>query len=117
MDPLVILIIVGALGALALLCVLAGRIVGRYAESKGLHYRTWFWWGVFLPIPAFSLVMLAPSEEQRHRRAAARAVRRDQPRAPRHKRCPDCAETVQYEAKVCKHCGFRFDETAQASTP
>lgn len=25
------------------------------------------------------------------------------------KTCPDCAETVLAPAKVCKHCGFRFD--------
>ena len=26
------------------------------------------------------------------------------------KKCPDCAEMVLMEAKVCKHCRFRFDE-------
>lgn len=26
----------------------------------------------------------------------------------RKKQCPDCAETVHLDAKVCKHCGFRF---------
>jgi hypothetical protein len=25
------------------------------------------------------------------------------------KKCPDCAETVKSDAKVCKHCSFRFD--------
>jgi len=24
------------------------------------------------------------------------------------KRCPNCAESVKQEAKVCKHCGFVF---------
>lgn len=28
--------------------------------------------------------------------------------APRDKRCPDCAEVVKIEARVCKHCGYRF---------
>jgi predicted RNA-binding Zn-ribbon protein involved in translation (DUF1610 family) len=30
------------------------------------------------------------------------------------KKCPDCAETILADAKVCKHCGFRF---APKSTP
>ena len=25
------------------------------------------------------------------------------------KKCPDCAEFVRMEARVCKHCGYRFD--------
>ena len=25
-----------------------------------------------------------------------------------HKKCPDCAELVLVEARVCKHCGYRF---------
>jgi len=24
------------------------------------------------------------------------------------KRCPDCAEIIKKEAKVCKHCGYQF---------
>jgi hypothetical protein len=27
----------------------------------------------------------------------------------RTKTCPDCAETVLADARVCKHCGYRFD--------
>jgi Uncharacterised protein family UPF0547 len=25
------------------------------------------------------------------------------------RQCPDCAETILTEARVCKHCGYRFD--------
>lgn len=35
------------------------------------------------------------------------------PAAPRQERrektCPDCAEKVLVDAKVCRHCGYRFD--------
>jgi ribosomal protein L37AE/L43A len=30
------------------------------------------------------------------------------------KKCPDCAETILFDAKVCKHCGYRFDGGASA---
>jgi hypothetical protein len=32
--------------------------------------------------------------------------------ARRTKRCPDCAETVLADARVCKHCGHHFDSEA-----
>jgi len=28
----------------------------------------------------------------------------------RNKKCPQCAEYVKYEAKVCKHCKYQFSE-------
>jgi hypothetical protein len=30
------------------------------------------------------------------------------------KKCPDCAETVLADAKVCKHCGYRFAPAASS---
>jgi hypothetical protein len=32
------------------------------------------------------------------------------------KTCPDCAETVLAAARVCKHCGFRFEDAPQSGS-
>jgi hypothetical protein len=31
------------------------------------------------------------------------------------KRCPFCAETVMFDAKLCKHCGREFELTADTA--
>ena len=43
--------------------------------------------------------------------AIARRGSREVANVPNHtqKKCPDCAEFVRAEARVCKHCGYRFD--------
>ena len=33
---------------------------------------------------------------------------RSRPYVPGAKKCPDCAETVLADARVCRHCGYRF---------
>lgn len=33
---------------------------------------------------------------------------REESNAPDQRTCPDCAEEILPEARVCKHCGYRF---------
>lgn len=34
--------------------------------------------------------------------------------SPSMKTCPDCAELILVDARVCKHCGYRFEQVAPA---
>jgi ribosomal protein S27AE len=43
------------------------------------------------------------------------AVDRDAPVQAQTKKCPDCAETILADAKVCKHCGYRFTPSASGA--
>jgi hypothetical protein len=46
-------------------------------------------------------------------RQSARMADVDVAEATRTKRCPDCAELVLTGARVCKHCGYRFESLVQ----
>ena len=35
----------------------------------------------------------------------------------RYKTCPDCLESVNRDARVCRHCGFRFEPAATPTRP
>ncbi|WP_165606426.1 zinc ribbon domain-containing protein [Mycolicibacterium celeriflavum] len=37
--------------------------------------------------------------------------------SPTKKKCPDCAERVLYDARVCKHCGYRFGDAIPKLEP
>lgn len=37
------------------------------------------------------------------------STRQTNTRQPRFRTCPECAENVRGEAKVCRYCGHRFD--------
>lgn len=35
-------------------------------------------------------------------------TREGEPNSATHLKCPDCAETVRKEAKICRHCGCKL---------
>lgn len=55
----------------------------------------WFPWMLMVCI---DMLLLKNKEERDHARAYARTM----------KRCPECAEPVRRDARVCRYCGSRF---------
>ena len=64
------------------------------ANSKGRSGCGWFALGILFG-PFGLIVAFLPDTEK----------------AGTTKKCPDCAEIIKAEARVCKHCGRRFDSS------
>ena len=73
--------------------------IGIGAASRGRSGFGWFLLSIVIsPLIALILLALMPNK----------AVQTDKPNPDTHVKCPDCAELVLAEARVCKHCGCRL---------
>ena len=72
-------------------------IPAKIAESKGRKFSTWWWYGLFLFIVALVHAATLPQDDAA---ARSRAIKTGEMR-----KCPQCAELVQPDAKVCRFCG------------
>ena len=83
-----------------------GTVTSISAKSKNRDQITWFIVGFFLGVfglIASLLVEKAPKED----------IESSEP--SRKKKCPDCAEEIILQARVCRYCGRKFDESEIAS--
>lgn len=75
---------------------LASILVGLFSASRGRGSGNWFVLSMLLsPLIGLIFVLLLPNLKEA-------------PNPTTHVKCPDCAELVLKEAKVCKHCGCRL---------
>lgn len=81
-----------------------GIIVGMIAKNKGRDFFPWWIYGTLLFIVAIvHVILIKPSEAHAEREALASGG----------KKCPQCAEIVKEQARVCRFCGHEFPEGRQ----
>jgi hypothetical protein len=87
-----------------------GRLAAP-ASPVGWAFGTLALWIVVFPL-YLSRRQKAPLKSSGTTQAATIATDVD---APATKQCPDCAEVVLAEARVCKHCKYRFEEPVSSA--
>jgi hypothetical protein len=117
MSTFLFLFFVGALW-------IAPIFMARWMGKKFNFHNAWLWgfflgWiGVFILSTrmGFRLTSRQGMEKTFGKETTAMVDRVVEPYTGARKTCPDCAESVQEAANVCKHCGHRF-ETPTLSAP
>lgn len=72
-------------------------VIGYAAFRRGRSCFGWFLLGILIsPLLAGFLLLALPNKTMRA------------PTPETHVKCPDCAELVRREARVCMHCGCRL---------
>lgn len=90
-----------------------GVLAGVIAASKGHSGCGWFLLGLVFGVFALLFALVLPRIDDRPVQVTVNAPAPPEPPKDRRKQkqCPDCAETILADARVCKHCGYRFDGT------
>jgi len=83
-----------------IMAILIGLIPAAIASRKGYSFIGWWIYGAALFIIALPhALIIKPDQALIEKKKIALGM----------KKCPMCAELVQPEAKICKHCGHKFE--------
>jgi len=86
-----------------------GTVTALAAKNRGREPFDWFLIGFIFGI--FGLVaLLVMKNLERENADLSHSNRYSSGGGGKTKKCPDCAEEIKFEARVCRYCGKRFDE-------
>lgn len=88
--------------------------IGIWASNKGRSGLGWFVLAILIS-PILAAIFLAVSKDLS--KPSTAQVASDIPSPSTHVTCPECAEYVRMEARVCKHCGCKLVPTKPEPEP
>ncbi|PZU23807.1 MAG: hypothetical protein DI589_05930 [Shinella sp.] len=101
----------GALMGFVLLWLICGIVTAIIAANKGRSGIGWLIIGFILGI--FGIILIACMPSLKPQTVTLISADTSPTLVAASKKCPDCAEIILVDAKVCKHCGFRFSPVAE----
>lgn len=90
-------------------------IVGVAADRRGRSGFGWFFLAVALSPIIAGLLLLAMGAPQTTGGANIKTLHAPEAHVQRVKICPDCAEEVLADARICKHCRYDFAANSRPS--
>lgn len=98
---------------LLVIWVACGIFAAMIAAAKGRSGCAWMFLGVIFGIFALLAVGFLPSVKHEPIKVVVQNTPPPLNKGRKEKACPDCAEMVLADARVCKHCGYKFDGSGE----
>ncbi|MBA7538703.1 hypothetical protein ES705_30980 [subsurface metagenome] len=82
-----------------IIAILIGLIPAAIAKNKGYNFFLWWFFGASLFIVALPWAIIMKPNQTIVERENMKDIMQ---------KCPECAEIVKREARVCRFCGYEF---------